>query len=68
MNRDGTHLTLLAGVMRGMQYNVHALRGIDSIEEDGIQVRDEVATHHCCKVRSVARKGIQSGIFGIFEF
>ena len=57
VNRDGTQLTLLAGVMRGMQYDVRAIQSLVNNKEDGIRPRDEVVTHHRRKVRAVTRKG-----------
>ena len=60
VNRDGIGLTLLAGVMRGMYYDERAYRGIGDMFETGVQTRDEIATHHNRKMRTISRKGSSS--------
>ncbi|KAF7335198.1 hypothetical protein MSAN_02353100 [Mycena sanguinolenta] len=45
INRDGVNLTLLGGVMRGMQYDARAIGAIDLYSSQGIYVRDQTATH-----------------------
>ena len=53
INRDGMGLTLLAGVMQGLHYDRHAKHGIKEIAKTGVQMREEVATHHNCKRRTI---------------
>ncbi|KAG0704065.1 hypothetical protein DFH29DRAFT_997951 [Suillus ampliporus] len=45
VNRDGINLTLLAGIMRGYQYDVRAMSSIDLHITHGINTRDREATH-----------------------
>ncbi|KAJ7817391.1 hypothetical protein B0H14DRAFT_2374051 [Mycena olivaceomarginata] len=49
VNRDGVNLTLLAGIMRGMQY--------DARSSHGIYHRDQISTHFRRAQRSVNRHG-----------
>ena len=50
-------LTLLAGVMRGMHYDKRTYNGIEGQFTTGVQMRDEIATHHNRKKRVIDRKG-----------
>ncbi|KIJ21161.1 hypothetical protein PAXINDRAFT_6931 [Paxillus involutus ATCC 200175] len=45
INRDGVNLTLLAGIMRGYQYDLHAMSSIDLHITYGITSRDSASTH-----------------------
>ena len=53
VNRDGVGLTLLASVMRGMQYDKRAYHGIEGLTTTGVHMRDEIATHHIQKRRTI---------------
>lgn len=63
INRDGINLTLLAGVMRGLQYDVRALKSIESVEDTGVNVRDAIATHHHRSQRAITRKGTSEHLY-----
>ncbi|KIJ35151.1 hypothetical protein M422DRAFT_262714 [Sphaerobolus stellatus SS14] len=45
INRDGVKLTMLAGIMRGMQYDARAMRALVVLLEYRIHTRDQAATH-----------------------
>ncbi|KAG1815078.1 uncharacterized protein BJ212DRAFT_1447397 [Suillus subaureus] len=45
INRDGINLTLLAGIMRGYEYDVRATSSIDLHIIHGINTRDNESTH-----------------------
>ncbi|KAF8576151.1 hypothetical protein K439DRAFT_1623060 [Ramaria rubella] len=55
VNRDGTKLTMLAGIMRGMQYDSRAMRGLEVLQKHGIHTRDQHATHFQRAARTVVR-------------
>ncbi|KAF8590817.1 hypothetical protein K439DRAFT_1657169 [Ramaria rubella] len=55
VNRDGTKLTMLAGIMRGMQYDSRAMRGLEVLQKHGIHTRDQHATHFRRAARTVVR-------------
>lgn len=55
--RDGVNLTMLAGIIRGMQYDWRAMVSIDLYRTTGIQYRDQPATYTFRIARSVARHG-----------
>ncbi|KAG1727710.1 hypothetical protein EDB19DRAFT_1857471 [Suillus lakei] len=57
VNRDGINLTLLAGIMRGYQYDVRAMSSIDLHITHGINTRDREATHVHRAQRAVGRHG-----------
>ncbi|TDL13756.1 hypothetical protein BD410DRAFT_720612 [Rickenella mellea] len=57
INRDGVNLTLLAGIMRGMQYDARAIKSIVSFAEVGIHSRDQTSTHFYRTSRAVGRQG-----------
>lgn len=63
--RDGVNLTMLAGIIRGMQYDWRAMVSIDLYRTTGIQYRDEPATYTFRIGRSVARHGEQFFASGI---
>ncbi|KAF8517057.1 hypothetical protein BU17DRAFT_50290 [Hysterangium stoloniferum] len=46
INRDGVKLTLLAGIMRGMQYNSCAMANIELFHLHRIHMRDQQSMHH----------------------
>ena len=60
VNRDGIGLTLLVGVMRGMHFDKRAYQGIEDTFQTGVRMRDEIATHHTRKKRTISRKGLLS--------
>ncbi|KAF8584860.1 hypothetical protein K439DRAFT_1344933 [Ramaria rubella] len=45
INCDGMKLTMLAGIMRGMQYDSRAMRGLEVLQKHGIHTQDQHATH-----------------------
>ncbi|KIJ44892.1 hypothetical protein M422DRAFT_251516 [Sphaerobolus stellatus SS14] len=45
INRDGAKLTMLAGIMNGMQYDARAMRDLFVLLEYRIRTRDQTATH-----------------------
>ena len=45
INRDGTELTMLAGIHRGMQYDLHAIQGLRVLEAHGIHSHNQQAMH-----------------------
>ncbi|KAF8128147.1 hypothetical protein EV363DRAFT_1297817 [Boletus edulis] len=55
INRDGTNLTLLAGIMRGQEYDERAATSINVHMEYGINSRDQPSTHNFRALRSVSR-------------
>lgn len=66
INRDGTKLTMLAGIMRGLQFDSRALRNIDLWMEEYIPPRDRLSTHFRRSARAVQSKGkspIHSSIY-----
>ncbi|KAF8572755.1 hypothetical protein K439DRAFT_1506051, partial [Ramaria rubella] len=55
VNCDGRKLTMLAGIMRGMQYDSRAMRGLEVLQKHGIHIRDQHATHFRRAARTVVR-------------
>ncbi|KAF8587795.1 hypothetical protein K439DRAFT_1630415 [Ramaria rubella] len=57
INRDGTGLTLLAAIMRGLQYDVRAVRSVGLMREAGIHQRDQEPSYfrraECSVLRSM---------------
>ncbi|KAF8582983.1 hypothetical protein K439DRAFT_1349952, partial [Ramaria rubella] len=45
INQDGMKLTMLAGIMRGMQYDSRAMCGLKVLHKHGIHTRDQHTTH-----------------------
>ncbi|KAG9309525.1 hypothetical protein JVU11DRAFT_10504 [Chiua virens] len=59
VNRDGIGLTLLAGIMRGQQYDMRVTSSIDLHINHGINPRDAVSTHTFRAIRSITHTGKQ---------
>jgi len=57
INRDGINLTLLGGIMRGLQYDQQAMDALSLHDIHGIISRDQEATHFPRLERSVQRRG-----------
>ncbi|KAJ7778963.1 hypothetical protein B0H16DRAFT_1838049 [Mycena metata] len=55
INRDGVNLTMLGGIMRGMQYDVRAMEALELHSSDGIYSRDQTSTHFRRLQRSLNR-------------
>ncbi|KIJ26707.1 hypothetical protein M422DRAFT_272219 [Sphaerobolus stellatus SS14] len=55
INRDGVKLTMLAGIMHGMQYDTRAMRALVVLLEYRIHTRDQAATHFRLVLRTVTR-------------
>ncbi|KAF8590401.1 hypothetical protein K439DRAFT_1510988, partial [Ramaria rubella] len=55
INRDGTGLMLLAAIMRGLQYDVRAVRSVGLMCEAGIHQRDQEPSYFRRVGRSVLR-------------
>ncbi|KZP33349.1 hypothetical protein FIBSPDRAFT_718116, partial [Athelia psychrophila] len=53
--RDGVNLTMLAGIIRGMQYDWRAIASIDIYRTTGIHHRDQPATYLFRITRSMKR-------------
>ncbi|KAF8588892.1 hypothetical protein K439DRAFT_1613231 [Ramaria rubella] len=45
INRDGVKLTMLAGIMHGIQYDSCAISGLELLRMYGISTRDQLQTH-----------------------
>ncbi len=56
--RDGVGLTILGGIMRGMQFDARAETSCQLFEDQGIYSRDHQSTHFQRYERAVDRKGI----------
>lgn len=56
INRDGTKLTMLAGIMRGLQFDSRAMANLDFWIAESIQSRDKLATHFYRSARGVRVK------------
>ncbi|KAJ7065891.1 hypothetical protein B0H15DRAFT_807690 [Mycena belliarum] len=56
INRDGVNLTILAGIMRGMQYDARAMAALSLYSSHGIYGRDQTSTHFRRLQRSVNRQ------------
>jgi hypothetical protein len=48
---------MLAGIMRGMQYDSRAMAGLRLLEKHGIYSRDQQATHYRRAARAIVRSG-----------
>lgn len=59
VNRDGTSLTLLAGIMRGQQHDMQMISGIDLHVSHGINRRDTLSTHTFHALRTITRASKQ---------
>ncbi|KAJ7815996.1 hypothetical protein B0H13DRAFT_2460922 [Mycena leptocephala] len=57
INRDGVNLTMLGGIMRGMQYDARAMEALELHSSQGIYSRDQTATHFRRLQRSLNRHG-----------
>ena len=55
INRDGTGLTLLAGVMLGQEYDERTFQSITIFDSYGINTRYQASTHHFRASRSISR-------------
>ncbi|KAF8582842.1 hypothetical protein K439DRAFT_1350218 [Ramaria rubella] len=55
INRDGVKLTMLAGIMRGMQYDSRAMTGLQLLSTYGISSRDQQPTHFRRAARAIVR-------------
>ncbi|KAF7372317.1 hypothetical protein MVEN_00091900 [Mycena venus] len=58
INRDGINLTILGGIMRGMQYDARAMAALSLYSSHGIYHRDQTSTHFRRYQRSVNRQVI----------
>ena len=66
INRDGTKLTMLAGIHRGMQYDVCTIQGLRMLEAHSIHSRDQQATHFRQAACAIVRSGKFSTTFSLF--
>ncbi|KAJ7292092.1 hypothetical protein C8J57DRAFT_1212498 [Mycena rebaudengoi] len=55
INRDGVNLTVLGGIMRGMQYDARAMGALELHSSQGVYSRDQTATHFRRLQRSLNR-------------
>ncbi|KAF8187083.1 hypothetical protein K438DRAFT_1835610 [Mycena galopus ATCC 62051] len=55
INCDGVNLTMLSGIMRGMQYDARVVDTLQLYSSQGIYVRDQMATHFRRLQRSLNR-------------
>ncbi|KAJ7234827.1 hypothetical protein C8J57DRAFT_1531331 [Mycena rebaudengoi] len=55
INRDGVNLTVLGGLMRGMQYDARAMGTLELHSSQGVYSRDQTATHFRRLQRSLNR-------------
>ncbi|KAJ7242720.1 hypothetical protein C8J57DRAFT_1526083 [Mycena rebaudengoi] len=55
INRDGVNLTVLGGLMRGMQYDARAMGALELHSSQGVYSRDQTATHFRRLQRSLNR-------------
>ncbi|KAF8520313.1 hypothetical protein JB92DRAFT_3082143 [Gautieria morchelliformis] len=60
VNRDSTYLTLLAAIMRGLQYDEHAVAALQLMDTAGIHPRDQLPTEYRRAGRAVLRQGQSS--------
>ena len=60
INRDGTGLTLLAGIMRGQQHDMRMVSSIDLHINHSINPRDALSTHTFRATRTINRAGKSS--------
>ena len=68
INRDGVNLTVLGGIMRGMQYDHRAAASLDLHATQGIYNRDQLATHFHRLGRSVNRHGLSNVLYYFVVF
>ncbi|KAJ7265241.1 hypothetical protein C8J57DRAFT_1069413, partial [Mycena rebaudengoi] len=57
INHDGVNLTVLGGIMRGMQYDARAMGALELHSSQGVYSRDQTATHFRRLQRSLNRHG-----------
>ncbi|KAJ7505090.1 hypothetical protein B0H11DRAFT_1709164 [Mycena galericulata] len=57
INRDGVNLTMLGGIMRGMQYDARTMGSLELHSSQGIYSRDQTSTHFRRLQRSLNRHG-----------
>lgn len=57
VNRDGTGLTLLAAIMRGMHYDKRAMAAVDLMHCSGIHQTDQPPTYFRRAGRALLRQG-----------
>ncbi|KAF8573323.1 hypothetical protein K439DRAFT_1559053 [Ramaria rubella] len=55
VNCDGVKLTMLAGIMRGMQYDSQAMAGLEVLQACGIYSRDQKPTHFRHATRAIVQ-------------
>ncbi|KAF8508096.1 hypothetical protein BU17DRAFT_100034 [Hysterangium stoloniferum] len=55
INRDGIKLTMLAGIMHGMQFDSRCMASLNILCKYGINMRDQQATHFCRAARAIQR-------------
>lgn len=55
--RDGTTLTLLAGIIHGLQFDFRMLENIRIFTDEAIQPRDQNSTHFQRLLRGIKNKG-----------
>ncbi|KAF8516406.1 hypothetical protein BU17DRAFT_67419 [Hysterangium stoloniferum] len=55
INRDGIKLTMLAGIMRGMQFDSRCMASLNILCKYGINMRDQQATHFRRAARAIQR-------------
>lgn len=55
--RDGTMLTLIAGIVHGLQFDARALRNVKLFTDESIQPRDRTSTHFQRVMRGIKNKG-----------
>ncbi|KAF9472113.1 hypothetical protein BDN70DRAFT_909218 [Pholiota conissans] len=60
VNRDGVGLTILGGIMRGMQFDARIEAGRELFKTTGIFSRDQLSTHFHRSKRAVNRQGKSS--------
>jgi len=58
INRDGIDLTLLGGVMRGMQYDFRVMSSLSLQQSHGIYGRDQEATDYRRAQMSITQQGM----------
>jgi len=66
INRDGTKLTLLAGIQRGKQYDARVLKALQSFIETRIHLRDQATTHFRRFSRAITRTDIYTFCVGFY--
>lgn len=57
INRDGIKLTMLAGIMRGFQFDSRAMKNAEFWIKECIQPRDRLATYFRRSAKAVRYKG-----------